>query len=281
MHVHTLDARIHHEFLSENRKDPVTLEPLRPGDSIVICASPHHFAFQAVNWRGECPFCHNSETLSFVPTTRTELRFSRSHEHRARTTLFVVLVIASLLGCGVVVAAFYASTPKSVSIQETRQIPTVTTVLTPTPKRPTISTAIPTPKPTPIPTALILTETDSVRQVIEQFYKVRDYSNRYLDDSTLESILVGKALEQQKNIIAKLREKNCYWIFKDRQLVFTNWQARGANGMSVDVSVIENADLYCNMKRDPGSYTSNDPYINHFVVDKYQNSWYISNRWRK
>lgn len=62
-----LDSNRHKAFLAEQRKDPITHEPLRAGDEIVICANDK-YAFLAENWQGECPLCHHSETLSEVPS---------------------------------------------------------------------------------------------------------------------------------------------------------------------------------------------------------------------
>jgi hypothetical protein len=70
-----LDAQRHAAFLAENRKDPITFEPLRAGMEVVLCAN-EKIAFIADNWPGQCPRCNCSNTLDTIPTNNfpTHLR---------------------------------------------------------------------------------------------------------------------------------------------------------------------------------------------------------------
>jgi hypothetical protein len=61
-----LEARQHATFLAEQRKDPITKEPLCAGMEIVICAK-EKVAFTANNWEGQCPLCGCTDTLSIIP----------------------------------------------------------------------------------------------------------------------------------------------------------------------------------------------------------------------
>lgn len=79
-----LDAQRHATFLAEQRKDPITKEPLRAGTEIVICANDK-IAFIADNWPGECPICHNSNTLAYVPSNSLPSQLSRSHQRPTPT----------------------------------------------------------------------------------------------------------------------------------------------------------------------------------------------------
>ena len=64
-----LDAQRHAAFLAEQRKDPVTKNPIGVGAEIVIC-SGDGIAFFADNWPGRCPLCGCTDTLSAVPLSR-------------------------------------------------------------------------------------------------------------------------------------------------------------------------------------------------------------------
>ena len=66
VHRVRLDAQRHAAFLAEQRRDPITKEPLCADMEIVICAN-EGIAFVADNWPGECPFCHSVNTLISVP----------------------------------------------------------------------------------------------------------------------------------------------------------------------------------------------------------------------
>lgn len=72
-----LDAQQHSAFLAERRKDPITKELLRAGTDIVICATDK-IAFIAENWSGQCPFCHGTDTLSYIPTNNFPSHLGRS-----------------------------------------------------------------------------------------------------------------------------------------------------------------------------------------------------------
>jgi len=80
-----LDAQRHAAFLAEQRKDPVTKEPLRAGTEIVICANCK-YAFLAENWPGQCPFCHGTSTLSDIPISSLPSQLGRRHP-RPPTTI--------------------------------------------------------------------------------------------------------------------------------------------------------------------------------------------------
>jgi formylglycine-generating enzyme required for sulfatase activity len=66
VHRIRLDAHEHATFLAENRKDPITKEPLRAGMEIVVCANDK-YAFIADSWTGACPLCQCTDTLPTVP----------------------------------------------------------------------------------------------------------------------------------------------------------------------------------------------------------------------
>lgn len=61
-----LDTQHHEAFLLEQRRDPVTKEPLRAGDEVIVCAKDK-LVFIADNWLEACPICNSIETLPFIP----------------------------------------------------------------------------------------------------------------------------------------------------------------------------------------------------------------------
>ncbi|MBM3319812.1 MAG: hypothetical protein FJY73_03945 [Candidatus Eisenbacteria bacterium] len=71
MNTYLLDSRKHAAFLAEERIDPFTREPLRPGDEIVICARDK-MAFHLASWNVQngCPICHCTETGTLPVSTR-------------------------------------------------------------------------------------------------------------------------------------------------------------------------------------------------------------------
>ncbi len=72
LHIHQLEQYTHQTFLSENRRDPLTQERLRPGDEIVICANDK-IAHLLGSWRveGRCPVCKHTKTLSSIPNNKS------------------------------------------------------------------------------------------------------------------------------------------------------------------------------------------------------------------
>lgn len=90
-HVTVLDSKRHDAFLREERKDPVTKEPFKAGDRVVICAGCRS-AFLETSWlfRGQ-RHCGQSDTLEGVEVDDAGRRFSkratqaeeRSAEHSA------------------------------------------------------------------------------------------------------------------------------------------------------------------------------------------------------
>ncbi|MEM6298324.1 MAG: hypothetical protein AAF740_06515, partial [Bacteroidota bacterium] len=71
MHVHTIDAQIHTDFLAQQREDPVTGEPIRAGEEVIFCASCKS-AFLKDSWTylGN-EHCGQAETLKEVPQQQT------------------------------------------------------------------------------------------------------------------------------------------------------------------------------------------------------------------
>jgi len=116
-----LDAHRHAAFLAEQRKDPITKEPLQDGAEIVICAN-EKIAFIAGNWLGACPICNCSETLSYIPKNNFPELLGRRNQsqpilpsvlqpHKARLqnkslwlaiTIFVVLLAGLFFFCCIV-----------------------------------------------------------------------------------------------------------------------------------------------------------------------------------
>jgi len=93
-HIHRLDPNRHRSFLEERRRDPITHEPLRSGDEIVICAN-ENIAFLATNWNGCCPRCGSANTLNNIPSSIFPNRLGRQ-VRRSRPVIwpgFIILVI--------------------------------------------------------------------------------------------------------------------------------------------------------------------------------------------
>ena len=65
-HVHRLAENEHKAFLAEGRLDPLTREPLRPGDQIIICAQCRS-AFLMASWDAiENQHCNQRDTLAVL-----------------------------------------------------------------------------------------------------------------------------------------------------------------------------------------------------------------------
>jgi len=87
LHVHQLDIKRHAKFLAEDRQDPITKEPLKAGDEIVICANCNT-AYLRDSWNfinsGKC-VCGGTNTLNYVPGSVLELRRSPGKLRLGRT----------------------------------------------------------------------------------------------------------------------------------------------------------------------------------------------------
>lgn len=117
-------------------------------------------------------------------------------------------------------------------------------------------------------------------QAVERYYQVRTMSDRSLDDSELQTILLGEALEQQQTVLQTLRDTNCYWIFSNQQIQFDEWTVFSVNLIEMYVTVREDADLYCNGERDRGSYTTETLYRVGFNIERFSDQWFVTKRWR-
>lgn len=104
MHIHRLHHDTHREFLAESRRDPITHEPLKAGDEIVICSNDQT-AFLVDSWNGECPLCKNNRTLPYIPPT-VSLDFRNGRHNGSHSTNNVDLseIFAVLFWLSVTVA---------------------------------------------------------------------------------------------------------------------------------------------------------------------------------
>lgn len=77
-HVIVLDASRHQDFLKQQRKDPVTKEPLQHGDRIVLCAHCG-LAFLEGSWEAVKGrrFKHGTDTLSDIEVAAEPTHFGR------------------------------------------------------------------------------------------------------------------------------------------------------------------------------------------------------------
>lgn len=121
---------------------------------------------------------------------------------------------------------------------------------------------------------------NKARRAVLLFYEIRTKADKSLDDSNLQSILMGEALEQQKQIMQTLRDKNCYWIFSNQHIRFDTWTVFSSNLIELNVTVTEDADLYCNGEKDRGSYNSDTPYRVGFRAERFSEHWFVTKRWR-
>lgn len=121
-------------------------------------------------------------------------------------------------------------------------------------------------------------ERKQVEAVVERFFDLRDAADRYLDDSNMDSILTGDALQAQRDSIQTLREQNCYWIFSNRKIDYLSFEMRSETDAIVEVLVRNKAELYCNGALDPGSYSVNDPKYARLALTQHEGRWYITSK---
>jgi len=162
-----LDAQRHAAFLAQQRKDPITLEPLSAGMEIVVCAR-ERLAFIAGNWAGQCPRCQCTDTLEAIPLDTLPVYIGRRPEsvvsHRGQPRRGLRGIVIGTLAVAVVVCVCLVSTllrprdessvqasPTAIQVARTSPMPTprplavATTAPTQMPARP----AVQPPKETP------------------------------------------------------------------------------------------------------------------------------------
>lgn len=97
MNTIRLNSNHHRNFIAEGRKDPITHEPLKVGDEIVIC-SRDKIAFLADNWNGACPLCGNRGTLSDLPQAKKmKLIPIKKHHWVWYVMVFVIFILFLLI----------------------------------------------------------------------------------------------------------------------------------------------------------------------------------------
>lgn len=83
MHIHHLNSSQHAHLLEENRRDSITGEPLKEGDSVVFCAACssafHLSSWEYINKR----HCHQSRTLAKVPAAKTAIALKKGRYRRS------------------------------------------------------------------------------------------------------------------------------------------------------------------------------------------------------
>jgi len=263
-----LDSQRHAAFLAEQRRDPITHEPLRAGMEIVICAE-EKFAFVADNWVDRCPLCGSSNSLLQIPPNNVPPQIGRvlgrhnsSHDpevESANDSPHGSTWLRLLLLFGACIFAYFMffrpDTPAPFVVQPTQS-----------------ATSIPTPQIPENPLPTILTK-------IERFFEIKSEATRTLEGSAYYEVLAGVELQKRLKALDTLRSKNCYWdIAPEPSIRFESVTFVNPDYVQIQATIQENANLYCNPNPnpDPGSY--HDPYRMQFDLERIDGIWYITNQ---
>ncbi|MBF0343889.1 MAG: hypothetical protein HQL06_06620 [Nitrospirae bacterium] len=96
VNIHTLDKKAHRSYLQKGYLDPVTHEPLEPGDKVVFCAVCElGFIYDSWVTIGQ-RHCGQSETLDYVPVygdVKKPKKSIRLFLNTERIALIVILLI--------------------------------------------------------------------------------------------------------------------------------------------------------------------------------------------
>lgn len=152
--------------------------------------------------------------------------------------------------------------------------PASTPTTTPSPTH----TPIPTPSSTP---TLIDPETEArnaIQAVVEEFAEIKAYALRHLDDSQLETVLAGDALDAQRSSLTWLQENDAYWDITLHELVIDSVTLVNSTRASVLVTKVETGFLYVDGKlSEPSSYMR-DTYQVSYDLEVIKGHWYITRK---
>lgn len=143
------------------------------------------------------------------------------------------------------------------------------------------NTKIPTTQPTVRPTNSTLDETgiqEIIQSLVYRWYDIKTKADREVSNTNLNSVLRGDFLEYQLGVIETLRNKNCYWIFSNRRIRFDTFRLHNNSYATIELTVWEDADLYCNGQHDPASWTRYEPYTMRYVAERINATWYLTEK---
>lgn len=116
----------------------------------------------------------------------------------------------------------------------------------------------------------------AIEDVLDRWDQVHIYADRYLDSSTLSSVLQGAALEQQRSTIQQLRNSNCYWIvYVMESPRITSFNVINSDYVIVEVYKNWDMDLYCNGVK---AGDEDGPFIARYSVERLGGQWYITHK---
>ncbi len=119
---------------------------------------------------------------------------------------------------------------------------------------------------------------DAIQTVIQQFAQIKAYALRYLDDSQLETVLAGDALDSQRASLEWLRQKNAYWDTRLHELVIDSVTLAGSTRASVSVTKVETGLLYIDGKLNERSSYTRDRYRVAYDLELIGGRWYITRK---
>jgi len=119
---------------------------------------------------------------------------------------------------------------------------------------------------------------ETVQGLIHRWYDIKTEADRNISNKNLNTVLRGDFLDYQLEVITTLRNKNCYWVFANRRIRFDVFRLYNNNYATIELTVWEDADLYCNGQHDPASWTRYEPYSMRYVAEKINSTWYLTGK---
>jgi hypothetical protein len=117
---------------------------------------------------------------------------------------------------------------------------------------------------------------DDIKYLVERWDTAHYNADRHWDTSSLDSVLEGEALQEQRETVEWLQSNNCYWEIQELmtpEIIFLEF----TDSRSLIVHVRKNwdMDLYCNDKKaddDDGYFTVK------YNIDNINDKWYITRK---
>jgi len=119
---------------------------------------------------------------------------------------------------------------------------------------------------------------NAIQAVIEEFAEIKAHALRYLDDSQLETVLAGDALDAQRSSLGWLRENNAYWDTTLHELIIDSVTFLDSSRATVLVTKVETGLLYIDGKLSERSSYTRDRYQVSYDLEFIEGRWYITHK---
>jgi len=119
---------------------------------------------------------------------------------------------------------------------------------------------------------------NAIEAVIEEFAEIKAHALRYLDDSQLETVLAGEALDAQRASLRWLRENDAYWGITLHELNIDSVTFLDSRHTRVLVTKVETGLLYIDGKLSERSSYTRDIYLVSYDLELIEGRWYITRK---